>query len=47
MSYIIREVEYAGRGSWTKVWGEALDRLVEAAVEKAVGIKYQSKVRGK
>lgn len=47
LSYIIREVEYAGRGSWTKVWGEALDRLVEAAVEKAVGIKYQSKVRGK
>jgi len=47
LSYIIKEVEYAGHGSWVKVWGEALDKLVEAAVERVTGVKYQSKVRGR
>lgn len=45
LSYIIKEVEYSGRGSWAKVWGEALDKLVEAAVERVIGARHKSKAK--
>jgi hypothetical protein len=39
----VKEVEYAGHGSWANVWGEALDKLVEVAVQRVAGVRFQPK----